>query len=117
VEPNYVWVLYSLEKDHLVVHHSLVAFDVLLEYNLDCIAFSSTLGLPDNAICTRTQRPSKSILGPGSNDELQDEAKFRDALPTSCHSYPADLGAYLAFRRLFDSHSVSKVRSIACMIA
>jgi hypothetical protein len=93
VEPNYVWVLYSLEKDHLVVHHSLVAFDIFLEYDLNCIAFSGTLRFPDDAISTRTQRPSKPILGPGSNDELRDKARVVEALPTSCHSYPADPGA------------------------
>jgi len=72
VETDYMWVLYSLEKDHLVVHHSLVAFDILLEYDLDCIAFSSTLRFPDDAISTRTQRPSEPVLGPWSNDELRD---------------------------------------------
>lgn len=93
VEPNYVWVLYSLEKDHLVVHHSLIALDVFLKYDLDRIAFSSTLRFPDNAISTRTQRPPEPILGPGSNDELQDKARVGDVLPTSYHSYPADPGA------------------------
>lgn len=94
MEPNYVWMLYSLEEDHFVIHHSLVAFDVFLEYDLDCKSFSSTLCFPYNSIGTRTQGPSKPILGPGSNDELQDKARvWGGAVPTSCHSYPADPGA------------------------
>jgi len=88
-----VWVLYSLEKDHLVVYHSLVTFDIFLEYDLDRVAFSRTLRFPDDAISTRTQRPSKPILGPGSNNQLQDKTRVRKVLPTSCHSYPADPGA------------------------
>ena len=55
-------MFHSLQQDHLIVHHFLVAFDVLLENDLDSISFSGAFCFPDDAVCPCTQRPAESIL-------------------------------------------------------
>lgn len=62
MEPDNVGVFYPLQQDHFIVNHSFVAFDVLLEYYLYGVSFPTTFGLPDDSICTSTERSSELIL-------------------------------------------------------
>ena len=63
VESNDVGMFHSLQQDHLIVHHLLVAFDVLLKNDLDGISLSAAFCFPNDAVCPCTQRPAESILG------------------------------------------------------
>ena len=59
-----MWVLHSLQHLQLIVHHSLVALDILFEDNLDGILLASGFCLPYDAIRSCTERLSKLVLGP-----------------------------------------------------
>ena len=69
MESNDMWVFYSLQQDHLIVDHPLVAFDILLQYDLDGESLSVTLGFPDDPICTGAKRSSKFVLSSVRLDE------------------------------------------------
>ena len=65
-------VLYPLQKDHFIVYHSLVALDILLKYNLDCITLAITFGFSDYPISSCAQGPSKFVLRSKSEHEQDD---------------------------------------------
>lgn len=46
-------MLYPLQKYHLIVDHALIALDILLEYDLDGEAVSTTFCFPYDTICAR----------------------------------------------------------------
>lgn len=59
-----VRMLHSLQHLHLVVHHLLVALDILLEYDLDGDFPLWAVRLPHYAVCTRTECLSEPVFGP-----------------------------------------------------
>ena len=58
-----MWMFYPLQENHLIIDHSLVAFDILLEYYLDGVPLASTLGFSNDSICASTKGPSELVLG------------------------------------------------------
>jgi hypothetical protein len=65
MELDNMWMLHSLQHLHFVVHHLLVALDILLENNLDSALALRPVCLADYAICTSTKCLSESIFGSG----------------------------------------------------
>lgn len=57
-------VLQALKHIKLVVNHFLVAFDVLLQNDLDSDLALWAVGFSDDSIGSRTECPSEAILGP-----------------------------------------------------
>lgn len=43
-------MLYPLQQDHFIVHHSLVALDIFFENNLDSILFPFAFSLADDPV-------------------------------------------------------------------
>ena len=66
VKSHDVRMLHSLQQNHLVVNHLLVAFDILLENDLDGIFLSTAFSLAHDPVCTSAQCPPKLVLGPAS---------------------------------------------------
>lgn len=59
---NDVRVLQALQEVELVVHHALVALDVLLQDNLDGHLAVRGVGLPNDAIGAGTEGATESVL-------------------------------------------------------
>lgn len=78
-------MLHPLQHLQLVVYHLLVSFDILLEDNFHGDFASWSIGLPDNTICTSTQRFTESIFGP-ENMFVSLCMKVKEVLYTSYHS-------------------------------
>lgn len=55
-------VLHSLQQDHFIVDHLLIALDILFENNLDCIFGPAAFGFAHDTICARPERPAKPVL-------------------------------------------------------
>jgi hypothetical protein len=54
----------TLEQIQLVVDHTLIATDVLLQDNLDSHAPLGRFRFANDAICTSSKRLAKAVLGP-----------------------------------------------------
>ena len=63
MELDDMWMLHSLQHLHLVVHHLLVALDILLQDNLHGHLARGPICLADDSICPGTEGPSKAVLG------------------------------------------------------
>lgn len=50
MESDDVLVLHSLQQYHLIVHHLLIAFDILLEDDLDSISLAIAFCLPYDTV-------------------------------------------------------------------
>jgi hypothetical protein len=59
-----VWVLQSLQHVELVVNHLLVAFDVLLQNDLDGDLAGRALGLTNDAIGTSAEGATEPVFSP-----------------------------------------------------
>lgn len=59
-------VLQALKHVQLIVHHFLVAFDILLQDDLDSDLALWAVGLSDDSIGSRTECPSEAIFGPNN---------------------------------------------------
>ena len=57
-------VLQALKHVELVVDHFLIAFDILLQDDLDSDLALWTVGFSDDSIGSRTECPSEAIFGP-----------------------------------------------------
>ena len=62
MESNNVLVLHSLQQYHLIIHHLLIALDILLKDDLDSISLAIAFCLPYDAVRSSTQGSSKSVL-------------------------------------------------------
>lgn len=62
MESNNMRMLYSLQQNHLVVHHPFVTLYVLLEDDFDSISFTRAFSFSNYAICTSSKRPAKFVL-------------------------------------------------------
>ena len=82
-------MLHPLQHLQFIVHHLLIALDILLEDDLDRVLLAFTLCLSDNAICSCTKSLAKPVLVPS----LRISACSWRALnhPTSCRSCQAGL--------------------------
>jgi hypothetical protein len=58
-----VLVLEALEHVQLIVHHALVALDILLEDNLDGHLAFGRVGLSDDAVGAGAERSTEPVLG------------------------------------------------------
>lgn len=58
-----MWVLHPLQHLHLIVNHLLVAFNVLLEYNLHGNLSVRAVCFPYDAICAGAQRLPEAVFG------------------------------------------------------
>ena len=67
-------MLHSLQQQHLIIYHLFIAFDVLLENNLDGIFLSTALSFTDDSIGTSTQSSPEFILGSAPLSECFPEA-------------------------------------------
>ncbi len=56
-----MWVLHALQHLELIVHHLLVALDILLQDDLDRDLAGWTIGFPHDAICSCSQGPSEFV--------------------------------------------------------
>jgi hypothetical protein len=79
-------VLHPLQHLELVVDHLLVALDILLQDNLHGHLARRPVCLSDDTICSRTERPSKAILGP-INDLADSHTQLDLKCFTSCRSF------------------------------
>ena len=52
-----------LKHFQLIIHHLLVALDILLEYYLDCHLLALNIGLSNYAICASTESSSEPVHG------------------------------------------------------
>lgn len=50
MESDNVLVLHSLQQHHLIVHHLFIAFDILLEDDLDSVSLAIAFCLPYDAV-------------------------------------------------------------------
>ena len=66
-------MFHSLQQDHLVIYHLLVAFDILFEDYFDRIFRPCTLGFSYDAVRPSTQSPAKLVLRSEIHDQRRDE--------------------------------------------
>lgn len=57
-------MVHLLQQEQLVVDHLLVALDILLQDNFDGDLAGRVLGLPDDAVGSRTECSTEAVLGP-----------------------------------------------------
>lgn len=63
-------MFHPLQQDHLVIHHLLIAFDVLLQDDFDSIFLPSTFRFSYDSVGTRSQCPAKLVLGSARQDSV-----------------------------------------------
>lgn len=87
-----MWMLHSLQHFHFVVHHLLIAFDILLENNFDSALALRAVGLADYAICTSAECLSESIFGSKAEFSMGELSNVMGGR-TSCRSCQAGRAA------------------------
>jgi hypothetical protein len=61
VELDNVWVFHALQHLQLIVHHLLIAFDILLQDNFDSDLALGAVGFADDTVCASSQGLSKAV--------------------------------------------------------
>jgi hypothetical protein len=66
MESDNMGMLHPLEHLQLIVHHTLVAFDILLEYDLDGYFAVFAICFSNDSVCACPKSPPELVLAPES---------------------------------------------------